>query len=229
MNDAYLILFFSVLLGGGASWFIKTDSLAFRLSLAFSGAFLFGTLMLHLLPELFEGNAHSIGVWVLLGFGVQLFLDFISKGLEHGHYHAHGNKLPLLPLLGLFIHSFIEGMPLAEHATHDHAHNGPGLLWSLVLHKMPIALLVTSALRNAKISTPLVITSLVLFALSTPLGSLAAGTLTAYTLPILGLATGLLLHVSTTILFESSANHQFNAYKLLAVGTGIGLSLLLLL
>ncbi len=229
MNTAFIILFFSVLIGGGASWTIKTESLAFRLSLAFSGAFLFGTILLHLLPELFEDNAYTIGTWVLLGFGIQLFLDFISKGLEHGHYHAHGTRLPLLPLLGLFIHSFIEGMPIGEHSGHHHHHESSELLWSLVLHKMPIALLVTSSLRKANISTPLVIGSLVLFALSTPLGGLAAGQLAAYEFPMLGIATGLLLHVSTTILFESSANHQFNAYKLLAVGTGIALSLLLLL
>jgi len=229
MTSTVLILFFSVVVGGAASWTIKTDSLLFRLSLAFSGAFLFGTILLHLLPELFEGNSTTVGTWVLLGFGVQLFLDFISKGLEHGHYHAHGTSLPYLPLLGLFVHSFIEGMPLAEHSNHHHNHGASELLWSLVLHKMPIALLVTSALRNAKVSTPMVIFSLLLFALSTPLGGLAAGMFTDYQVPILGIATGLLLHVSTTILFESSANHQFNAYKLLAVGAGITLSVLLLI
>jgi hypothetical protein len=46
-------------------------------------------------------------------------------------------------------------------------------------------------------------------------------------LPVLGIATGLLLHVSTTILFESAANHQFNAMKMFVVAVGIALSLML--
>lgn len=224
-----IVLIASVLIGGAASWAVKTDTVFFRLSLAFSGAFLFGTIILHLIPDLYHADAPSIGLWVLLGFGIQLFLDFISKGLEHGHFHAHGSKLPLLPLLGLFLHAMIEGMPLAEHGVnHDHSHHGTGLIWSIALHKMPIALLVTSALRKAKIPTAWVVITLLFFAISTPLGSFAGQFLSDIRLPILGVATGLLLHVSTTILFETSANHQFNAFKLIAVAFGILLSIFIL-
>jgi len=37
-------------------------------------------------------------------------------------------------------------------------------------------------------------------------------------------AIGLLLHVSTTILFESSQNHQFNLIKLIFVIAGMALA-----
>lgn len=223
------VLIASVLIGGAASWAVKTDSIFFRLSLAFSGAFLFGTIILHLIPDLYRADAPRIGLWVLLGFGIQLFLDFISKGLEHGHFHAHGSKLPLLPLFGLFLHAMIEGMPLAEHGVnHDHSHHGTGLIWSIALHKMPIALLVTAALRKAKIPTVWVAITLLIFAISTPLGSFAGQFLSDIRFPILGVATGLLLHVSTTILFETSANHQFNAFKLISVAIGILLSIIIL-
>ena len=74
-----LVLFLAVLVGGSASYIINTKSALFKLTLAFSGAFLFGTLMTHLLPEVFQNSRG--GLWVLLGFGIQLLLDFISKGL----------------------------------------------------------------------------------------------------------------------------------------------------
>jgi len=226
-----LVLFLAVLFGGGASYIVNTKSALFKLILAFSGAFLFGTLMTHLLPEVFQNS--SGGLWVLLGFGVQLLLDFISKGLEHGHLHTHENRIPVLPLVGLFIHAFIEGMPLGlDNIMHDHGHDhsANGLLWSVALHKIPIALLVATALRSAGLKTWKVVLGIFLFALSSPLGNVMGVGLeldAASFLPVLGIATGLLLHVSTTILFESAANHQFNAMKMLVVAIGIALSLLL--
>lgn len=226
-----LVLFLAVLVGGGASYIVNTKSALFKLILAFSGAFLFGTLMTHLLPEVFQNS--SGGLWVLLGFGVQLLLDFISKGLEHGHLHTHENRIPVLPLVGLFIHAFIEGMPLGlDNIMHDHGHDHStnGLLWSVAFHKIPIALLVATALRSAGLKTWKVVLGIFLFALSSPLGNAMGVGLEldpASFLPVLGLATGLLLHVSTTILFESAANHQFNAMKMLVVAIGIALSLLL--
>lgn len=226
-----LVLFLAVLIGGSASYIINTKSALFKLTLAFSGAFLFGTLMTHLLPEVFQNSRG--GLWVLLGFGIQLLLDFISKGLEHGHLHTHENRIPVLPLVGLFIHAFIEGMPLGlDTIMHDHGHDHStnGLLWSVALHKIPIALLVATALRSAGLQTWKVLLGILLFALSSPLGNTVGVGLEldpASFLPVLGIATGLLLHVSTTILFESAANHQFNAMKMFVVAVGIALSLLL--
>ena len=103
-----LVLFSAVLLGGLASFIIQTESSFFKLGLAFSGAFLFGTILTHLLPEVFT-NPYG-GYWVLLGFGIQLVLDFISKGLNTAICIQKIKSL--LPLVGLFIHAFIEGMPL---------------------------------------------------------------------------------------------------------------------
>jgi len=153
--------------------------------------------------------------------------------LEHGHLHTHENRIPVLPLVGLFIHAFIEGMPLGlDNIMHDHGHDhsANGLLWSVAFHKIPIALLVATALRSAGLKTWQVVLGILLFALSSPLGNAMGVGLEldpASFLPVLGLATGLLLHVSTTILFESAANHQFNAMKMLVVAIGIALSLLL--
>ena len=226
-----VVLFLAVTVGGAASYVINTNSAFFKLTLAFSGAFLFGTLMTHLLPEVFVNK--NGGLWVLLGFGIQLLLDFISKGLEHGHLHTHDSKIPVLPLVGLFVHAFIEGMPLGlDNIMHDHGHDhgANGLLWSITLHKIPIALLVATALRSAGLKVWQVLLGIVLFALSSPLGNIVGVGLEldpASFTSILGIATGLLLHVSTTILFESAANHQFNAMKMLVVAVGIAFSLLL--
>ncbi|MGB0194000.1 MAG: ZIP family metal transporter, partial [Schleiferiaceae bacterium] len=115
-------LIISVGLGAGAAWIIPTDSKTFKYLLAFSGAFLFGTLLTHMIPEVFhEGSVH-MGWWIMLGFGVQLMLDYLSEGLEHGHFHSHGKTVPWLAIVGLLLHAFIEGMPLNHNGAHGHDH-----------------------------------------------------------------------------------------------------------
>ena len=52
--------------------------------LAFGGAYIMGLIFLHLVPEAFGFNSIA-GIFVLVGFLVQIFLEYISKGLEHGH------------------------------------------------------------------------------------------------------------------------------------------------
>ena len=64
----------------------------------------------------------------------------------------------------------------------------------------------------------------------TPLGSYLA-TLDFWTESlknsINALVVGVLLHVSTTILFESSKNHQFNATKFAVILLGIAIAYIL--
>ena len=67
------------------------------------------------------------------------------------------------------------------------------------------------------------------FAIMTPLGSYLifyTPILQPYSLHITALVVGVLLHISTTILFESSENHNFNISKLLVIVIGLGLSIL---
>ena len=44
---------------------------------------------------------------------------------------------------------------------------------------------------------------------------------------VLGIVIGMFLHISTTIIFETSENHKFNLLKLSSVIVGIGAALLM--
>jgi len=220
----WTILILSVAFGAGAAWIIQTNSNTFKYLLAFSGAFLFGTLLTHMIPEVFASRDMHMGWWIMIGFGIQLLLDYLSEGLEHGHFHSHNAKVPWLAIIGLLLHAFIEGMPLTHSGPHGHDHSTGSFLWAIALHKMPIALLVTAALRKSAVETKTIVGILVLFAIATPLGASTANSFT-FTLTaapyLLAIAIGLLLHVSTTILFESAQNHQFNIKKLFFVILGM--------
>jgi hypothetical protein len=65
---------------------------------------------------------------------------------------------------------------------------------------------------------------LCLFALMTPLGTWSVHTFEAlqqYTMEMSAFVIGIFLHVSTTILFESTEEHRFDTTKLLAIITAI--------
>lgn len=189
------------------------------LLLAFSGAFLLAITLLELIPEAYHsGNPRLTGVFVGLGILLQIVLEFLSRGAEHGHVHTQtSGKFPLLLLLGLSIHAFLEGVPLEDN--HD-------FLLAIVIHKIPVALILGGFLLRSGLNTGAAWLFMGLFAAMTPLGALAGGMVELeHDHPyILGLVIGVLLHVSTVILFESSEGHSFNLRKLSAILLGMVLA-----
>ena len=203
-----------------------------KIFLSFSASFLLAICLTHLLPEVF-GEGEQLGLYVLLGFFIQIVLEFFSAGIEHGHIHKHVHpNFPYLLFLSLFIHSYIEGFPIAEAALFGQDSSTPGaLLSAVVLHKIPIAVVLTSLLIDKKLKTGIILLSLFIFSISAPLGVLTVygaedGLSSNLAGPLTAIAIGIFLHVSTVILFESSENHRFNVSKFIAIVLGILLAII---
>ncbi|EAQ37871.1 ZIP zinc transporter [Dokdonia sp. MED134] len=187
-----------------------------KLLLSFSGAFLLSVVIFEFLPEVYSSNNSNIGIFIMLGLLIQIILEFGSKGAEHGHvHHKDEGTFPILLFISLCLHSLIEGFPLAENQD---------LLYGVIVHKIPIAVILSAFLLNSKMSTIQTSIFLIIFACMTPLGAFLktqSSFLETYSSAVNALVVGVLLHVSTTILFESSKNHQFNATKLGVILIGI--------
>ncbi len=186
-----------------------------KLLLSFSGAFLLAITIFNLLPEVFEDNpfAKRTGVWIMIGVLLQKILEYFSKGAEHGHIHLNKetNQLPTVLFISLGLHALLEGFPI---------HHNDGVLAGIIIHKIPIAMILSTFLLNTKIKKSVVIITLVIFALMTPLGTFISENFEAilqYYREINALVIGIFLHVSTTILFESNEGHKFNITKLLVI------------
>lgn len=182
----------------------------------FGGAFLLGSCFINLVPHIYvDGfttpSGHiKLGLSVLVGFLIQILLELLTHGVEHGHHHPHHDHHAPIPLTGLMvglcIHAFLEGVPLA-HADGD-IHTG--LLYGILLHNIPISLVLVSLFASRQLSTFKAFLLLLLFAIMTPLGSLCGitflgddATLRALSM---GLVVGILLHVSVSILFVNEDN-----------------------
>jgi len=209
----------SVWAGYFLAFFLRPKSQkGIKLLLAFSGAFLLALTFFELIPELYKNNdSKHISIFILLGILFQIFLEFFSKGAEHGHIHLSKKKIyfPILLFSSLSVHAFIEGIPIHEDGS---------MLYAIVVHKLPVAILLSIFLINSKIKKSLAILFIVIFSFMTPLGSYVASYTTVLDTirnELIGLAIGIFLHISTIILFESSQEHVFNLKKLVVIIIGI--------
>lgn len=217
----YLALFLAVAVGYLiAIAFQKKGIGSLPLILAFSGAFLLSVTLFELLPEVFETPSKELGLYVMVGILLQIVLDFFSKGAEHGHVHIHSKSkaFPWLLFISLSVHALLEGFPVTDNSS---------MLIGVVVHKIPIAIILTMFFYQAQFKNTTIISFLVLFAIMTPLGSWFATEIEffkAYETIINAIAIGVFLHVSTTILFESSKDHKFNLAKLLSIVAAVAIA-----
>lgn len=236
-----LVLFFVPLLAGLMVFIVPTGRLRnYRLLLVFAGSYLFGLTVVHILPELYRSSneLELIGLFVLAGFFLQQLLEYITSGVEHGHlpsahehvsHHAHHHRQvsALVLLLALCVHAFLEGGMLAQPVTMGFGYDVNAILLGIALHRAPAAFALMTVLVHQLNNKGRTMPYLIVFSFAAPAGLLLATyladqeLLTASGLTWLyALVSGNFLHISTTIVFESSPDHHFNARKLAVAVTG---------
>jgi len=231
----YLLLLSSIVLGALSVFLFRLYELQHvKLLNAFTGAYLLCLTLLHLLPELYHARAASprgdllIGALILAGFFTQVALDVISMGVEHGHAHHFHGKMPLGILAGLCLHALVEAMALGDPRTHYDPASRRLLLWSIVVHNFPVSIALLGMLLQSGAKRGLALGLLGVFAVMAPLGMFISAntTLAANSRELMAFVIGIFMHISTTILFESSDIHRFNLAKLGAIVAGTGLGFL---
>ncbi|KIA86355.1 ZIP family metal transporter [Flavobacterium sp. AED] len=217
----YLLPLLSVLIGYIIALILKPKNKTnLKLLLAFSGSFLLSLTVMHLLPEVYESANPKIGIFIMLGILFQIILEFFSKGAEHGHVHGHEimTQIPWLLFISLCIHAFLEGFPVSHH--HD-------LAVGIAIHHLPIAIILTTFFINASLDKKAILFFMVTFAIMTPLGTFLSDympILNVYYTEITAIVIGILFHISSTIIFETSEGHKFNIAKVSMIILGIALA-----
>jgi zinc transporter ZupT len=228
--DLFLLFIFP-LLGSLLVFAISGIRKYLKILLAFSGAYLISIVFLHLLPELYRSDVSNIGLFILIGFFIQVLLDYLSQGIEHGHAHLGKSSSLLGLLIGLYLHAFLEGIPMGIVDVH-HLNDNHSFLIGVILHKIPIAIVLTTLLLNEYKKRSKVSFQILLFSVIAPLGYLY-GHYFGDSIPfqfeqIMALVVGIFIHVGTTIIFESSDTHKINLGKLIAIVAGFLLSVFLI-
>ena len=147
-----------------------------ELVLSLSGVYLLGITALHLMPAIFSAPGHTIWFFVLFGFLLQLLLEQLLGGVDHGHIPTQQHRtsnFPLSVMIGLCVHAFLEGIPLNNYgALTDVGHEHNHLLYGIILHKAPAAFALVLFFLTAEFKKSTILGSLVLFAMMSPMGAL---------------------------------------------------------
>lgn len=231
-----LVLLLTPLLSGMLAFvFPKSKTINFKLILVFAGSYLFSITIIHILPELFHQSVELeyIGICVLAGFFLQQVLEYFTSGVEHGHMHTHphdghGHQSPvrrtmsaLVLLTALCVHAFLEGAMLTEAHASVHMYDVNAILLGIALHRAPAAFALMTVLAHQLGSKRKAIPYLAVFSIAAPFGLFVAEYLSELELLtekgmiiLYAVVCGNFLHISTTIVYESSPEHQFSARKL---------------
>lgn len=220
-----IILIASVIVGVLLGRFFGTQQKLAKHLLIISAGFMITICLTEIFPQIYHEEGKNLGLWVIGGVLLQMLLENMTKGFEHGHYHHHSEKniLPVALVIGMFIHAFLEGIPLANETEIS-----SGYLQGIVIHNIPISFILGAFLfrhRQFQASSWLVI---VLFALASPLGIFLGQYFnSAWTPYFLAIVGGIFLHISSVIIFESNKNHNTDWTKIGLVILGVIAAVLL--
>lgn len=219
-----ILLILSILVGAVLGKYLGKNGGMAKNLLILSAGFLITVCVSEVFPEVYETKDPNIGLWIIGGVLLQMVLESLTKGFEHGHFHHHQEEKQILPLAlmtGMFIHAFLEGMPLANITETS----SPYLL-GIVVHNLPISFILGTFLLG-KNSGRLSWIIIALFALASPLGMFLGAYFDLGLQPyFLALVGGIFLHISSVIIFESNKNHKMDWRKILLVISGVILALL---
>jgi zinc transporter ZupT len=221
-------------------------------------SFVLSLICIHILPELFSNqklssiDASNLGIYLLIGFLIQIILELFSRGVEHGHVHGHEhnhtgglditNKVIYTLFFGLCAHAFIEGIPLfiideIHHQGHTHPNASQGFsavfFWAIVSHKIPVAIVLMLFFISAKIKKSTALILFFTFASMTPLGGLTGTFLQdqnwfdSLSVNLLAITSGMLLHITTLLIFEEYHNNKDKVKNIFLIIGGILLGLLI--
>lgn len=237
---AYILLFFGAMVSGGSILVIKnTNKKTLKLITVFGGAFLFAVCFINLIPEVFHETHHHdeelshltfpLGASILIGFLLQLFLEQLSKGMEHGHVHSNGETISkmssIMLLVGISIHAFLEGFPIVSEGELNTA-----MVTGIIIHNIPISIILVGSFIRSGSSKTFSLIMLAIFASMAIIGSQLNQMLSVlhqYENIIIGIVVGILLHVATTTLFDSEESHKFNLTRFLIILLAFAIVILL--
>ena len=255
-----LLILVASLAGGWVPLFIQLTHNRMQLALSSVAGFILGIALLHMLPHAIEAVPVATAcLWVLIGLLVMFFLErffcFHHHEAPDEHTHAHDQQHPHthepahdehtdIPhehamtwggaLVGLTVHSLVDGIALAaaimvEHAANDgevHHLGLPGFAVFLVifLHRPFDALTLGTLLAHSGRSRSLRHVINALFALVVPLGAvlfilgIGASHIDQATLVgcALGFSAGVFLCISLSDLLPELQFHHHDRVKLSA-------------
>ena len=176
-----------------------------------AAGYLIAVTLVRVLPESVERGGETMALWALGGF---LMVHVIEHGISpHFHYgeetHSHtGSALTgLLALVGLSLHSFMDGMSITA-GLRTHSDLGVLMFMGVLLHRIPEGATISSIFLVRGYGTRGAIRAAGVLALAAILGSMGQEYLRIPLGPVLGVSGGLGLYVASSDLLPEAQKEK---------------------
>jgi zinc and cadmium transporter len=184
--------------------------------LAFSAGFLVAVALGELVPEAVTRGGERAGWWMLGAFGAVHLTQHALVG--HFHFgeetHEVGRGVAVSALVGLIMHTFVDGVAIATSFAVDPT-MGFFVLFAIVLHKLPEGLAIGSLFMAGGRSPRAGIGAAAVLGLATVVGAALSGNVAFLATHGLALSAGVTLYVGGSNLipeFQGKKGWSHNAW-----------------
>lgn len=195
-----------------------------------AAGYLLAATLVRIIPEALEQGGESMAFWVLGGY---LLVHVMEHGItthfhygEETHHHVGGTWTGILALVGLSLHSFMDGMALGA-ALRSQSNLGPLVFMGILLHRIPEGATISSIFLVRGYGNRRAILAAGALTLAALMGSFSQAVLHIPNGPVLALTAGLGLYVASSDLLPE-VQKESGLKSTLALLTGVGLLLLTL-
>ncbi len=219
----------ATLLGGwGVVRFLQGRAQFMRLLSGVAAGYLLSVTVVRIIPEALEesrGGEHN-ALWVLAGY---LLVHVMEHGITlHFHYgeETHHDGTPMsgvLALVGLSLHSFMDGVAIAA-ALSTHSNLGPLVVLGILFHRIPEGGTIASIFLVRGFGNRGAMLAAGILALAALVGSAGQVLLALPAGPILALTGGLALYVASSDLLPE-VQKVSGLRSTLALLSGVGIFL----
>lgn len=201
----------ATLLGGWlAVRFLRGKASLMRHISGVAAGYLISVTLIRILPEALE-RGPSMAYWVMGGF---LLVNLIEHGISpHFHYgeetHTHESSglAGIMALVGLSLHSFMDGMAITA-AIRTNGELGTLVFFGILLHRIPEGATISSIFLVRGFKNRGAMYAAATLALAACLGALSQEFLKLQVGPVLGLAAGLGLYVGSSDLLPEAQKEK---------------------
>lgn len=172
-----------------------------RLISGLAAGYLLSFTLVRMIPEAMEQPGGETNAWWVLGG--YLLVHVLEHGITlHFHYgeetHTDGGPLGgILALVGLSLHSLMDGMALAA-AMSTHSGLGALMFMGILLHRVPEGATIASIFLARGFGSRAAVGAAGVLALASLIGASGLGFFHAPIGPVLGLSAGLALYVASS-------------------------------
>ncbi len=191
--------------------------------LTVAGSFILASVVLHFNHQWQGAHGEMVGWGLLVGIFLQITIEQLTGGIEHGHITDVPIKYGTYFMIGLVMHALVEAMPISSLYEYSMWYNP--IISSIILHRLPASMVFGFIVGRRKKQAFIIWGSL--FLLTAPVGAFLGYYVVSDQLLkwFEFVALGSLLYIGSTMVHEQISHHNIGWKQMVILLLGVLLAI----